>query len=176
MRIVFSIILVIGTGIIMLGCGTIEPQMPDDFSLSFDWNTGALPPEYRYAYLITIGPGTQGEFEYVPGYDSSGESNIWITQFTLSGDALVELYEYLDKHDIFRTRWKTGRGLVGGSTTSLIITAFGKEYHVPSISELEDADKMLIEDVFEEIRGYVPDAIWDEMNNRQTQYGESFTD
>lgn len=174
MRIVLSIIFIIGTGGIMMGCGTIEPQIPDDFSLSFDWNTGALPPKYHYAYLITIGPGPQGEFEYESGYDSSGESRIWITQFALSEDALEELYEYLDNHDIFRTRWKTGRGLIGGSTTSLIITAFGKEYHVPSISELEDADKMLVEEVLEKIREYVPDSIWDEMNDRQTRYEESF--
>jgi len=159
-----------------MSCEAKELQMPDDFSLSFDWNIGALPPKYHYAYVITIGSGTQGEFEYVPGYDNSGESNGWITSFSLSKDALEELYGYLKNKDIFRTRWKTGRGLIGGSTTSLIITAYGKEYQIPSISELKDADRILVEEVMDMIRGYVPDSIWEEMNDRQTRYEESYED
>ena len=133
--------------------------MPDDFGLSFDWNTGALPPKYHYAYVITIGPGPMGEFEYSSGYDSSGKSNRWIAPFTLSEDALEELHKYLENQDIFRTSWKTGRGLIGGSTTSLIITAYGKEYQTPNISELKDADKILVEEAMDMIRGYVPESI-----------------
>ena len=176
MRFVFSILLIIGTGIMTMGCGAKEPQVPDDFSLSFDWNTGALPPKYHYAYVITIGPGTQGEFEYSSGYDSSGKSNRWIAPFTLSEDALEELYRYLENQDIFRTSWKTGRGLIGGSTTNLIITANGKEYQIPSISELKDTDKILVESAMDNIRGYVPESIWEEMNDRQTRYEESYQD
>ena len=176
MRFILSILLIIGTGIVTTSCGAKEIQMPDDFSLSFDWNTCALPPKYHYAYVITIGPGHQGEFEYVPDYDNSGESNRWITSFSLSKDALEELYTYLKGQDIFRASWKTGRGLIGGSTTSLIITAYGKEYQIPSISELEDADRILVEEAMDLIRGYVPESIWEEMNDRQTQYEESYQD
>ena len=176
MRFVFSILLVIGTGIMAMGCGARETQIPDDFSLSLDWNTGALPPKYHYTYVITIGPGAQGEFEYIPGYDSSGYSNQWITPFTLSEDALEELYTYLKNQDIFRASWKTGRRLIGGSITSLIITAYGKEYQIPSISELEDADKLLVESAMDVICGYVPESVWEEMNDRQAQYEESFED
>jgi hypothetical protein len=176
MRSIFSILLIIGTGIIAMGCGAKEPQMPDDFSLSFDWNTGALPPKYHYTYGITIGPGTQCEFEYISGYDSSVESNRWITPFTLSKDALEELYRYLKNQEIFRASWETGRGLIGGSTTSLIITAYGKEYQIPSISELEGADKKLVEEAMDMIRGYVPESIWEEMNDRQARYEEGYED
>ena len=176
MRFIFSKILIIGIGIISMGCEAIDPQMPDDFSLSFDWNTGALPPKYHYAYVITIGPGPQGEFEYIPGYDDSNKSNRWVTSFPLSKDELEELYLYLDDQDIFRARWNTGRGLIGGSTTSLILTAYGKEYQIPSINEIKDADKILIEEVMDEIRGYVPDSTWEEMNDRQTRHEESYLD
>ena len=176
MRFIFSILIIIGTGIISMGCGAKESQIPDDFGLSFDWNTGALPPKYHYAYLITIGPDPQGEFEYSSGYDSSGKSNRWITHFTLSKDTAEELYTYLKNQDILRTSWKTGRGLIGGSTTSMIITANGKEYQIPSISELEDADKTLVEEAMDVIRGYVPDSIWEEMNDRQLKYEESYQD
>ena len=176
MRFIFSILLIIGTGIMTIGCEAKESQIPDDFGLSFNWNTGALPPKYHYAYGITIGPGTQGEFEYIPGYTSSGESNQWITSFSLSKDALEELYKYLKNQDIFRAGWKTEHGLIGGSTTSLIITAYGKEYQIPSISKLEDAEKILVEEAMDVIRGYVPESIWEEMNDRQTRYEESYQD
>jgi hypothetical protein len=176
MRLIFSILIIIGTGIITMGCEAKESQMPDDFGLRFDWNTGALPPKYHYAYVITIGPGAQGKFEYSSGYDSSGKSNRWIAPFTLSKDTLEELYRYLKNQDILRTSWKTGRGLIGGSTTSLIITANGKEYQIPSISELEDADKTLVEEAMDMIRKYVPKSIWEEMNDRQTRYEESYED
>ena len=159
-----------------MGCGAKESQMPDDFGLSFNWNTGALPPKYHYAYVITIGPGPQGEFEYSSGYESSGKSNQWIAPFTLTKDELEELYLYLENQDAFRTSWKTGRGLIGGSTTSLIITAYRKEYQIPSISKLEDADKILVEEAMDVIRGYVPESIWEEMNDRQTRYEESYQD
>jgi hypothetical protein len=159
-----------------MGCGVKEPKMPDDFGLSFYWDTGALPPKYHYAYVIKIGTGAQGEFEYMSGYDSSSESNRWITPFAMSKDALEELYKYLENQGIFRAYWKTGRGLIGGSTTSLVITAYGKEYQIPSISELEDADRILVEEVMDTIRGYVPESIWKEMNAHQTQYEESFED
>jgi len=176
MRFVFSILLIIGTGIVAMSCGAKELQMPDDFSLSFDWSTGALPPKYHYAYVITIGPGPQGEFEYISGYDSSSASNRWITSFSVSKDEIEELYSYLKNPDIFRTRWKTGSGLIGGSTTSLIITAYGKEYQIPSISELEGTDGILVEASMDEIRRIVPDSIWEEMNDRQTRYEESYQD
>ena len=176
MRFIFLMLLIIGTEIITMGCGAKDPQMPDDFSLSFDWNTGALPPKYHYGYLITIGPGPQGEFEYSSGYDSSGKSIRWISPFTLSKDTLEELYGYLINQDILRTSWKTGRGLISGSTTSLIITAYGKEYQIPSISELKDADKMLVEAAMDVIRGYVPELIWEEMSDCQTRYEESYQD
>lgn len=159
-----------------MSCGAKELQMPDDFSLSFDWSTGALPPKYHYEYVITVGPVPQGEFEYISGYDSSGESNRWITSFSVSKDEIEELYSYLKNLDIFRTRWKTGSGLIGGSTTSLIITAYGKEYQIPSISELEGTDGILVEAAIDEIRRYVPDSIWEEMNDRQTRYEENYQD
>ena len=159
-----------------MGCGAKEPQMPGDFSLSFDWNTGALPPKYYYTYNISIGPGALGKFSYTSSYDNSGESSQWIVPLTLSKDALEELYTYLEGKDIFRTGWKTGRGLVGGSTTSLIITAYKKEFQIPSISELEGVDKMLVEKVLDKIREYVPESVWEEMNDRQAQHEEGYED
>ena len=176
MRIIFWLLFIIGTALSLIGCSGLPAQMPEDFSLSFDWNTGSLPPKYRYSYVITIGPGPQGEFEYILGYSGKDPSEQSIVDFSITEERMNELFQFLNTMDIFRSRWDTGRELIGGSTTSLIITAFGKEYHVPSISELEGADKELIGNVMEKIRGYVPDDVWEELNANQTLFEERFQD
>lgn len=176
MRAVLSIVFIIGIAILTMCCGAKQSPIPEDFSLTFNWNTGALPPQYRYEYVITIGPGFQGELDFIPGYDGAHGSERWATPFEISSEELENLYAFFTDNDLLRDRWNTGRELIGGSTTSLIITAFGKEYQIPSVSELEGEDKQLVEMAMEAIRGVVPEMIWEEMNDRQAQYENNYKD
>ena len=176
MRACITIGFIVGLAVLAVGCGGKQPPMPEDFGLSFNWNTGALPPQYRYEYVITIGPGKQGEFDFVPGYEGAQGSERWVTPFEISSQELESLYTIFAENDLLRERWNTGRQLVGGSTTSLIVSVFGKEYQIPSISELEGEDKQLVEMAMDAICTVVPETIWKEMNNRQVQYENSFED
>ncbi|MDO9546327.1 MAG: hypothetical protein Q7J07_06210 [Pelolinea sp.] len=176
MRTSLSIVFIIWFAVLTVGCGGKQSPMPEDFGLSFNWNTGTLPPQYRYEYVITIGPGMQGELDFIPGYEGAQDSERWVTPFEISREELENLYAFIADNDLLRARWNTGRELIGGSTTSLIFTAFGKEYQVPSISELEGKDKQLVESAMDAIRGVVPEMIWEEMNDRQVQYENSFKD
>lgn len=169
------ILLLFGLAILPMACGGKPAPMPEDFSLSFYWNTGALPPQYRYEYVITIGPGQQGELDFIPGYDGAQGSERWVAPFNLSSEEIEGLYAVLSENDLLRTRWKTGRGLIGGSTTSLLITAFGNEYQIPSISVLEEDEKELVETAMDAVREVVPESIWEEMNTRQADYENSHT-
>ena len=56
----------------------------------------------------------------------------------------------------------------------MIITASGKDYHVPSVSELTQSERDKVEAIIDTIRGYVSQAIWDEMNECQTEFEEGF--
>jgi hypothetical protein len=148
-------------------------KYPEDFSLVLEWDTGALPPEYHYQYTIAIGPGTQGEFVYHPGYEASPE-NTWITALMISGDDLQSLFEYLSENNMLRKNWQTGMPLLGGQGTSIMITAFDQQYLVPSVSEVSQNERGLVEQAIEEIKSYVPADVWAEMGSRQSDYEQNF--
>lgn len=157
------------SALLFVSCAAMPDEYPDDFSLVLEWDTGALPPEYHYQYTISIGPGPQGEFVYHPGYEATPE-NTWITGFEITETGLQLLYDYLKSNNILRGGWASGQPLVGGQSTSILITAFGQQYLVPSVSEVSRNERELIERTIEEIRSYVPDTIWQEMNERQSDY------
>ena len=151
-------------------CSNADLKMPEDFSLVFAWDTGALPPEFRYDYVITIGPGAQAEFEYVPGYGDKNDPDFWVTSFEISEYQLISIFEYFNNNNFFRTKWKSGEIRVGGSNTSMIITAFGKDTRIPSISELDGEDLRKVQAAHEFVRQFVPQGVWDEMERRQVEY------
>jgi len=158
------------------GCVFADAEMPDDFSLVFSWNTGALPPAYRYDYVITIGPGEQGEFDFIPGYGDGNDPNRWTTAFEVTNADLQALFTYFQENGFFNKKWGGGIDRVGGSTTSMTLTAFGKDHPVPSISSLEGADLNKVENAQSFIRGFVPDAVWEEMEARQQAFESSQPD
>jgi hypothetical protein len=154
-------------------CTNMPDKYPEDFSLVLEWDTGALPPQYHYQYAITIGPGPQGEFFYHPGYEGTPE-NTWITSIEITGSDLQSLFDFLNENKILRNRWQSGQPLLGGQGTSIIITAFDQQYLVPSISEVSQNERELVEQSIEEIKSYVPEAIWAEMNSRQSEYEQNY--
>jgi len=165
----FSLLLLI----CFTSCTSMPEKYPDDFSLVLEWDTGALPPEYHYQYTITIGPGPQGEFVYHPGYEASPD-NTWITTLSVSIDDLQSLYDYLRENGVLRKNWQKGMPLLGGQGTSIIITAFDQQYLVPSVSEVSQNERELVERTIEEIRSYVPADIWAELDSRQSDYEQNY--
>ena len=161
--------------LVFSSCARTSDEYPKDFSLVLDWDTGALPPEYHYQYTISIGPGPQAEFVYHPGYEATAE-NTWITSFVISEADLQKLFNYLEQKDVLRNRWATGELLVGGQGTSISITAFDQQYLIPGVSEVNREERELIEQLIEEIKSYVPDQIWEEMERRQSEYETSYYD
>ena len=170
-----TVIWVIFTACLALSaCARTPAARPDDFSLTLEWDTGALPPPYHYSYIITIGPGSEGQFSYQPGYAPEDSGKLWATEFKLDGKSLDALYKTLAEKEALRSNWSTGQPLLGGQGTSLVIIADGKEYRVPTVSILTRTEREKVEAIFEIIRGYVPKTIWDEMAARQAEFEADF--
>lgn len=168
-------IVILSASIFMFSsCSGLPAETPQDFSLVFSWDTGSLPPQYHYSYTITIGPGPQGQFVYRPGYDEQDRTHMWVADFVLTQGELDTLYASLKDLGMMRTRWNTGAGLVGGSNTEMVITGYGKEYLVPSMSDLKERDRSRVEEAMDVIRGVVPQDIWEEMKARQQVYEQNF--
>lgn len=154
-------------------CSASSNRHPSDMNLTFNWNTGSLPPQYHYSYTITIQPDGNGSLDYQPGYEPD-EATRWQTEFSLTGKQMDALYGYLIENDLLRTTWNLGEPLLGGSGTSLVVTADGKEYTVPSISELQPDDRKLMEAAIDTIKNLLPQSIWDELDARQEAYEAGF--
>ena len=84
----------------------------------------------------------------------------------MSEAELDKLYQYLQASGVFGERWETGRPLLGGSTTSLIVTAYAKEHHVPSTAELKEGQREQAKALIEGVRAFVPMEIWDKMEDK----------
>lgn len=151
-------------------CARTSAARPDDFSLTLEWDTGALPPPYHYSFTITIGPDLAGQFSFQPGYAPENSGEFWETEFNLNSKDLDALYKTLMEKEILRSKWSTGQALLGGQGTSLVITANSKAFRVPSVSILTRSEREKAEELIGIIRGYVPQSIWDEMAARQAEF------
>ena len=172
--------------IAMIGCMSCYPEpakeCPEDLTVRFYWNTPPLSPEYNYYYGITIGPGLKGLFEYQPGYpDTSWEPlspDVWEVNFEVSQDQVDHLYQLLIENNLFKRRWeKTDEVAEGGSSSSIRIIANGREYdRIPNESEIKPEDRKKVAPVSKYLREIVPTNIWEEMEERQRQFEESYID
>ena len=177
------VIIVFISMIICMSCYE-EPakECPEDLTVEFYWTTPPLSPEYNYYYGITIGPGLQGLFEYQPGYpDTSWEPlspDVWEVSFEVSQDQMDHLYQLLIENDLFKRKWETTNEVaVGGSSSSIKIIANGREYDkIPGESEIKPEDGRKVYTVSDYLREIVPTNIWEEMEERQIQFEESYND
>jgi len=174
-KIILFIALVFTIALINIsGCGR-QAEQPEDLTARLYWDTGTLPPEYYYYYRITIGPGCNGTFEYQPGYGEPPAPDTWKTDFAVSAEQLANLYQLLIVNNVFNENWGKGEVAEGGSFSSITITAGGKEYKIPGGSALKKADRSKIDRVSDYIKEMVPADIWEEMDDRQSLFEESFT-
>ena len=160
--------------LVIAACSQLPVVRPQDFSLTLEWDTGSLPPQYTYMYVINLGPGLEGELVYRPGYDPNDISQQWMASFSIKEKQMEELFAYLESQDLFRSKWKQGEVMEGSPGSNLILQADGQEFHVPSISELDRNEFVLVDNAIEAIRALVPKTIWDEMDARQTEYETNF--
>ncbi len=182
-----KIILIISAAVIifavMIGCMSCYPEpakeCPEDLTVKFYWNTGTLPPEYQYYYQITVGPGLQGLFEYQPGYPGTSweplSPDVWEVSFEVSQDQVDHLYQLLIENDLFKRRWKTTDEVAeGGSSSYITIIANGRKYDkIPDDLEIKSEDRKKVVAASNYLREMVPTNIWEEMEERQSQFEKS---
>ena len=162
------------------GCAVIEPAVelantpfpktrPGDFQIKYYWETGALPPPYFYSYTIAIGPGVQGEIEFVADYEDE-DPPVWVEQITISDQELDHLYQKLFEMALFEGGWQQAEDIPdGGSANKLSVTAYGQEFLIPSYVAGEERAKDA-KALYELIEGLVSQEIWEELNTLHDEY------
>ena len=169
-----KIVVILLSSLLICACGRAPASRPEDFSIKFEWDTGALPPQYHYSFTIAVGSGLSGEFFYQPGYGDEASADLWQTGFDMKSKDLDALYQFLLDEGMLRSEWATGQPLLGGQGTSLVITTSGKTYQIPSVSGLTQPERSKVEAFIELLRGIVPQSIWDEMDARQEDFEAKF--
>jgi hypothetical protein len=159
--------------LMLTACSQLPAETAQDFSVTYSWNTGTLPPEYTYTCTIILGPGAQGKLEYQPGYWDDN-AQLWSVDFPVSEREMDNLYQYLYSQDMFRRHWKKGEISEGGPGTSLELRAYGKQYEIPSLSIIASSEFGRVSAAMEAIRALVPQTIWNEMDARQEEWEANY--
>jgi len=175
-KIILTITLLLAIMLINTTECTESKEYSEDLTVKMYWDTGTLPPEYYYYYRITIGPGYTGVFEYQPGYGKPPAPDVWMANFKVSQNQLDYLYQLLIENNLFKDEWEKTEIAYGGSFISITIISGGREYKIPSNTELKKEDIAIIYIVLDYLKEIVPSDTWKEMNKRQIQFEESFTD
>lgn len=158
-----SIFLFIAGLVMAAGCSQTPKTQPEDFTLYYFWNTGALAPEYYYQYEIEIDPVGNGKLTLQRGYEEI-EGGGKVFSFTVAPQDWNDFYTWLLENKILRNDWKESKEiLLGGSTTEVKLQVNGKKYMIPSVSVLSQNEREIYYVLEEHIKLLVPTDIWEQI-------------
>ena len=145
-------------------------ERPDDFSITYHWDTGSLPPPYHYEINLTIpGPNTAGQLELLLGYSSKDEPPLR-EDFEISEQQLDELYQKLVDAGLFTRNWRaTNDPPVGGRVEWLTTRAGGEEVTIPAYLASNSAQDAA-STIYASVRALVPNTLWNWAYQRQSEY------
>ena len=149
------------------GGTTVPSTRPDDFSITYNWYEGTVPPPYHYEYMITIESDGAGLVTYSPDYPGA-DVPTWTEPFTLDSSQMDALYTQLRDLKVFTTAWSEADQVpVGGSHANLTILVDGRTVDIPAFpatvtAEAESAKSAII--------AVVPADIWDRLSAQRDQY------
>ncbi len=142
---------------------------PDDFTIEYQWREGAVPPPDHYAYTIRINRDAEGEIEFRPDYPRE-DVPVWKESFAVDEKALERIYGLMVDCGMFRETWETDERIPpGDSIETLDVISQGNHVHVPgNIKNPVDMNEL-----YNAIRGLVPQAIWKSLMARRDQYANN---
>lgn len=142
---------------------------PADFALTYAWSAGSLPPPHHYSYEVRVAANGKGEVHYTPGYSGMQGIPTWVMPIALSPAQLDAYFELTRVKKLYATVWQEPKQVrVGGSSSTLHVTAAGQAYKIPSqqVPEQEAAAKAMLDGA----RELVPDKLWDELAELRKQF------
>ncbi|MDQ3707629.1 MAG: hypothetical protein M3437_20840 [Chloroflexota bacterium] len=149
----------------------MKPQ-PEDFSVTYEWRAGTMPPPYHYEYSIRIGPGTEGQIVYQPDYDFDKVPR-WTEPVTVTKQQLADLYALVLDRKLLREKWGNVQDPpVGGSVQWAEITAHGKTHVIPT--QLKGFQEDAAATLYDAVKALVPQATWDKLEARREQYVQEY--
>jgi hypothetical protein len=152
------------------GCGGGEDGgMPEDFAFHYEHLDGSTAPPYHREWTIRVDAGGRGSVALVPDYGGAGVP-VLRRSFEPSDDEVAALYARLDEAGLLEGGLgESDDAPVGGSLDTATITADGERIEVPAFA---DGGTAPLSSFAEEIRGLVPEQLWQGLERRADAYAE----
>jgi len=165
--------------------GFYESLLPEDFALTCEWASGAVPPPHHYEYRIALRPRKapshsrqalyprmQGDITFWPDYPGPRVPT-WRETFAVWTREALCVYTLLLEGGFLgtapREKGKTATA-IGGETAALEVTAQGRTWHISSVQLPPQHRAFLMENLMPAIRTTVPEAIWRTLEARRQAY------
>ncbi len=134
---------------------------PVDFSVTYEWWEGSLPPPYHYSYRITM-DRTGGVIRFVAGYAFQNPPT-WTATFPVPEATRAELHARLSAAGPLPPAAEAAQS-VGGSIASLEWSSGGRTV---TLSSQGKGDKRpTFDDLAESVRRLVPAELWGDLHAR----------
>ena len=148
---------------------------PADFTVTYNWSEGSLPPPYHYEYNVAVAADGTVLLTYIPDYLGGADVPVWTETVTLDSAQLDALYATLVELGLFTTNWESENGPpVGGSSDWFSATANGVAVAVPAYvidSQRDDAEAMA-----STLTALIPQATWDKLEAQRQEYVDAHSD
>ena len=149
-----------------------QGSVPADFSVTYEWRAGSMPPPYHYEYTVKVTQDGAGTVVYIPDYPSD-KVPTWTETFTLTPDQVSALYKLVVDRRLLRNLREAGDPPVGGSVQWAEITANGKTYELPR--EIAGPDRQDANALYDYMRDtVVPKAVWDKLEAQRQEYEDNY--
>lgn len=153
-----------------IGFAAPDGSRPDDFSISYQYNSGSVPPPYYYEYTITMTPAGQGEIQLVPDHAAESVPQ-WTETFELDDQTIDELYSLLVSEGAFSNNWQEASPPRLGAPSEVVqITAQGQQMQIPA--QVAGEQNRTKDKLTKAIKALVPESVWQSLKNRHTQYSK----
>jgi hypothetical protein len=137
--------------------------MPDDFSGTFVYRNGTVPPPHHYEWQLRF-TEADAELSWRAGYSS--DDPLWEASARIDRADREQLYQRLREAGGFDKAPGTEEGMAGGPTGSVELFAGGQKYALGDLGEGEESQDML-EEVADAATDLLPAEVWTEMRDKQ---------
>ena len=146
--------------------GLYRSLLPDDFTLTYTWAEGSVPPPHYYEYTITVVPPDQGHIAFLPDYTANAPPT-WERAFHPDLTSRILVFNWLRATGRLGQSWPTSvDAALGGETGYLDVSTGGRRTHL-AVHLLPEAERRALHNA---LCAIVPAIIWQELEARHRQY------
>jgi len=152
-------------------------DVPQDFSVNYQWMNGSLRPPFHYAYQLSIRASNESAVVMVMGYPTVFDDiTKWKEPLHPTQEQIKVLYDFIETNKLSPGVWTHNDGVphpapTGGQSCSIFIVARNLGYSVPCNSYDVDEEYLPKQQEFLKIiADFVPAATWAILNGKRDDY------